>query len=315
MALAAPAALYLVVGTVPALAGVQRWLGSKTVFAAFIVVSMLGLAWLVWGVFRTVRALPRVRRLAYGEPAARAIFHTLTGAGAVAAGAVGVRAWLEGKSARSHILINAHILDALGTALMITALAIALAALIFFPPVALVELAGVGTALVVTEAAAVSVPALVTAGVLGSYGLMMSEAAEGSSGERSAARARRLEDLSRDPAHGGRSTPGSQQEARVGLELEEAGRAPGPIRRDPTGGAEFQDTNGQYWDVKGFNSNFPPNRGGYDLNSSMQKIADSLRDGENVMLDTSKMSPEAVQELRAAVDATEGWAGRVLWWP
>jgi hypothetical protein len=45
------------------------------------------------------------------------------------------------------------------------------------------------------------------------------------------------------------------------------------------------------------------------------KIADSLRDGENVMLDTSKMSPKAIQELRAAVDATEGWAGRVLWWP
>lgn len=128
-------------------------------------------------------------------------------------------------------------------------------------------------------------------------------------------RAARLEDLARDPAHGGNITPNSRQEATIGLDLEDSGQLPGPIRRDPTGGAEFVDANGQDWDVKGFNSNFPPNRGGYNLNSSMQKIHESIRDGENVIIDTSKMTPQAVQELRTAVEANDSWAGKVLWWP
>jgi hypothetical protein len=67
--------------------------------------------------------------------------------------------------------------------------------------------------------------------------------------------------------------------------------------------------------VKGFNSNFPPSQGGYDLGASMTKIGDALASGENVILDTTKMSANAIQELRAAVQAETGWSGRVLWWP
>jgi hypothetical protein len=130
-----------------------------------------------------------------------------------------------------------------------------------------------------------------------------------------AAREQRLNDLAKDPAHGGKITPGSMQEARVGLDMEESGKLPGPIERDPTGGAEFRDATGQDWDVKRFNSNFPPNRGGYDLTSSLSKINEAVRTGENVILDTSNMSESAIQELRAAVEARPGLAGKVLWWP
>lgn len=128
-------------------------------------------------------------------------------------------------------------------------------------------------------------------------------------------RAARLDELARDPAHGGNITPNSRQEAMIGLDLEESRQLPGPIRRDPTGGAEFVDADGQDWDVKGFNSSFPPNRGGYDLTSSMRKIRESIRDGENVIIDTSKMSQQAVQELRTEVETNDDWAGKVLWWP
>lgn len=47
------------------------------------------------------------------------------------------------------------------------------------------------------------------------------------------------EDLARDPAHGGAITSGSIREREVALALEGAGVLPAPIRRDPTGAAEW----------------------------------------------------------------------------
>jgi hypothetical protein len=125
----------------------------------------------------------------------------------------------------------------------------------------------------------------------------------------------RLDELSRDPAHGGRITERGREEAMIGLDLEQRGLLPGPITRDPSGGAEFRDGTGQYWDIKGFNSNFPPRAGGYELNRSLDDIGDSLLVEENVIIDTRSMSDDAVRELRAAVEARPDWAGKVLWWP
>ena len=121
----------------------------------------------------------------------------------------------------------------------------------------------------------------------------------------------RLDELARDPAHGGRITPGSRQEARIAVDLDRTGRLPG-LERDPSGGADFVEPNGQLWDVKGFNSAYA---NGYDLDSAMAKIADSLAVDENVILDATKMSEAHLDELRAAVDARPEWAGRILWWP
>lgn len=121
----------------------------------------------------------------------------------------------------------------------------------------------------------------------------------------------RLDELARDPAHGGRITEGSMQEARVAKGLDESGRLPG-LERDPSGAADFIDTTGQAWDVKGFNSAYS---NGYDLDSAMIKIDDSLASNENVILDTTKMSQADIDELRGAVEGRADWVDKIVWWP
>jgi hypothetical protein len=125
---------------------------------------------------------------------------------------------------------------------------------------------------------------------------------------------KREDELAADPAHNGKATPGSRREAEVGLGLEKSGALPGPITRDPSGRAEFIDADGQKWDVKAFNSNFKPRKGGYDLKKSLTKIEGEFNEGENVILDTKDLKPEHVAELKAAIEA-KGWADKILWYP
>jgi len=58
--------------------------------------------------------------------------------------------------------------------------------------------------------------------------------------------------------------------------LEAQGEMPAPIVRDPTGQADFIDAAGQKWDVKGFNSRYPPAKGGFDLMRDAGKVDKSL---------------------------------------
>jgi hypothetical protein len=123
-----------------------------------------------------------------------------------------------------------------------------------------------------------------------------------------------FESLASDPAHGGKISIKSIQERTVGLELEKAGKVPGPITRDPTGAAEFIDGKGNKWDVKGFNSNFSPKKGGFSAATDAGKVDKSLALGENVMLDTSKMNDADVAALKSEGTA-RGWGDRVQYWP
>lgn len=123
-----------------------------------------------------------------------------------------------------------------------------------------------------------------------------------------------FDSLAADPAHGGKIDPKSIQERTVGLDLEKAGKVPGPIVRDPTGAAEFIDAAGTKWDVKGFNSNFPPRKGGFSLARDAEKVDKSLALDENVMLDTSKMKPADVAALKQE-GLARGWGDRVRYWP
>jgi hypothetical protein len=129
-----------------------------------------------------------------------------------------------------------------------------------------------------------------------------------------AERQARLNELAKDPAHGGKISPKSLQEAEAGLSSEESGKIPGPIQRDPSGAAEFIDGNGQAWDVKGFNSNFPPEKGGFDLARDFGKVQDEIAGGENVIVDTSKMNPADVQSLSNAIN-NAGLGDNVVWYP
>lgn len=128
-------------------------------------------------------------------------------------------------------------------------------------------------------------------------------------------REERLTELATDPAHKGKlPSPKTLQEAEVGLQLENAGKLPGPITRDPSGAAEFIDKTGQKWDVKGFNSAFPPRKGGFSLERDVGKIEAEIAKGENVILDSTKLSPEHLQQLKEAIEA-RGLVDKILWYP
>ena len=86
------------------------------------------------------------------------------------------------------------------------------------------------------------------------------------------------------------------------------------IRRDPTGKAEFIDGNGQAWDIKSFNSNYKPNKGGFRLDKAMNTIKKSLDENENVIVDTSNMSPDHIVELTTEIK-NQGLENNILFWP
>ncbi|HEY7559383.1 MAG TPA: hypothetical protein VIH18_31725 [Candidatus Binatia bacterium] len=129
-----------------------------------------------------------------------------------------------------------------------------------------------------------------------------------------AARAARIQLLARDPAHGGKVTPGSLREAEVAVSLEESGKVSGPIQRDPTGAADFLDGSAKPWDVKGPNSHQPPANGGFDLATDAGKIDASLALGENVMVDTGQMTAADIATLKAE-GVTRGWGAKVQFFP
>ena len=66
--------------------------------------------------------------------------------------------------------------------------------------------------------------------------------------------------------------------------------------------------------MKGFNSNFPAQKGGFSLARDAGEVDRSLALGENVMLDTSKMKPADVAALKQE-GAARGWGERVKYWP
>jgi hypothetical protein len=123
-----------------------------------------------------------------------------------------------------------------------------------------------------------------------------------------------FDDLARDPAHGGQITQKSVHERAVAVNLEQRGDVPGPIRRDPTGAADFVDATGQLWDVKGFKSGFPPSMGGFDLMRDAGKVDKSLTANENVMLDTTQLSA-ADRSAIEAEGSNRNWGVKVQWWP
>ncbi|MGN7356673.1 PrsW family intramembrane metalloprotease [Paenibacillus sp. SAF-054] len=122
-----------------------------------------------------------------------------------------------------------------------------------------------------------------------------------------------FDSLAKDPAKNFKINEKSKIERQAGLELEARGELPGPIVRDPSPpGAEFIDANGVKWDVKGWHSKYAPK--GYSLEKAISDIEESLSKGENVIIDSTKMFPEHIQEVREAVQKL-GLSDKILWWP
>jgi hypothetical protein len=124
---------------------------------------------------------------------------------------------------------------------------------------------------------------------------------------------RRVIQLAVDPAHR-KMTRNSKREAVIGATLEAQGRLPGPIKRERTGKSEFVDARGVKWDVKGFNSNFPQNKGGFKLERAVSKLRGELAGGENVILDRQNLKKSHQRALKREIKRN-GWESRIIWFP
>jgi hypothetical protein len=133
----------------------------------------------------------------------------------------------------------------------------------------------------------------------------------------------------------------TEREAEVALDMEEQGRLKGPVRRPVRGdghSGDFVDGNGQDWDVKRPHSRvhveenmrqqaigrgeqaprFDPSRplpGEFRLQEMLQTIEREFARGENVIVDTSKLSRADLSTLRQALIDRGVLGTRVLLYP
>ncbi|MEV5834254.1 hypothetical protein [Nocardia sp. NPDC052112] len=141
--------------------------------------------------------------------------------------------------------------------------------------------------------------------------------------------AARVEELAKDPAHGGKITDKSRREAEVALGMEHDGQLNGPVTRAPmengkdTG--DFVDGDGQHWDMKQPTDTFPPTagpmagqpmpptmRGAYNAEEFEKMVGEELGTGENVMIDRQNLSEAGLQSVQEVVGKHPEWAGKVV---
>ncbi len=318
VALCAASFIYYVIGGFPSTRGIQRALGGAVGTVIFTALAAVAVVWLFWRLARSVPALHGTLRRGGGEGAVRSVLRLWTSAGAAVAGAIFVVLALRGTPGLTAVHSNYHVLDALSSLLMIAGLALIIGGFFLFPPLGLVVTA---EGLVVAGALTVSTELIATTAgglVLGGLSIMLNEAAGDSSsgdGAGSGSRQQRLDELAKDPAHGGKITPGTREEAEAALGLEEQGALRGPVRRSTNPGEDFVDGAGQSWDVKAFRSQVPGRRGAFNLADAVTKIRQELRLGENVILDTRNMTSGDAGVLKQAIEELAEAGGRVLFWP
>lgn len=120
-----------------------------------------------------------------------------------------------------------------------------------------------------------------------------------------------LDDLAKDPDHKFEISAKSIAEREAALKVEMKGEIPGPIVRNSNPGkGDFIDANKQKWDVKGFHSE--RERIGYTLSEALANIERELKDNVNVILDTTYMRTEHINELYRAI-VSKGWANKIVW--
>ena len=129
-----------------------------------------------------------------------------------------------------------------------------------------------------------------------------------------------LDDLARDPSHGGNITKGSELERDIGLALEERGDL-GHIVRDKVadGGAEFIDTvTGKKYDVKSFvsypNGHTSPKKGAFTVDRAMKNIMKELDRGHDLIINTTNLTSEhramLINELK-----NKGLIDKIIFYP
>jgi len=137
----------------------------------------------------------------------------------------------------------------------------------------------------------------------------------------------RFAELSKDPDHNGKVTKGSQDEARIAMDLHERGEGPfaGDYRRpDGPGQGDFIDSDGKAQDMKGAHSDWPPEvpehvrerpfPNAYNEADFRETVEGQFDRGRDVVVDTRNANQNDIDEMRRIVEE-EGWGGRITWYP
>lgn len=136
--------------------------------------------------------------------------------------------------------------------------------------------------------------------------------------------------LKQDPDHKGKVKPSEMDEARVALDLRDKGKVPEDIQRPPEAnqGDLYSPSNGEFYDIKGVHSDWPPLnnvrdksqpfKGAYDPANNerwVQKLEDQIVARKRiVILDMRNADQAAIDDVKAIVDE-RGWGDRVVWYP
>jgi hypothetical protein len=131
-----PPVLYLLVGGVPSLAGVQRAMGEPALWWPVVAAAVAGAAWTAWSLAVALRHLTQARRHPAAEVPAAATLLLLVRAGALVTSLAALWLLALGDAPGDPVLPSAHILDAGGQATLLLVLMLALAANAAGPPLA-----------------------------------------------------------------------------------------------------------------------------------------------------------------------------------
>ena len=131
-------------------------------------------------------------------------------------------------------------------------------------------------------------------------------------------------EATKDPDHNFKSTKGSEDEARISLDLLERGMFTENYRR-PSGPKEgdFIDK-GIHWDIKGIHSGWPPGvpehvrarpfPNAYNSADFRSTLLKQFQLKRGVIIDTRNADQSAIDDMRRIVER-EGWGDRVIWYP
>jgi hypothetical protein len=116
----------------------------------------------------------------------------------------------------------------------------------------------------------------------------------------------RFEALARDPGKGWNVDANGIEEARIAIRLERSGQLTDVVRSpDPRADLIEDGGAGQSWDVKSYRA------GDFAIDRIVADIADEIRSGCSVIVNTSHLDTGQVVQVRQAVSARP-WAGRVI---
>lgn len=179
-----PAVLYYVVGGFPWTRGVQEVLAGTAGTVLLAAISLAGLGFVAWQVWELARGWRRGLSEIVGETVIRYAVRLFAGAGALIAGLGLMGTVLLAGPDTSRVITNYHALDALGSLLLAAGFALFLWGLFMFPPLGVAALAGGGSIFVVTVTGQL-VLTTAAATLLGSLGILLNQAADGSRGNSS----------------------------------------------------------------------------------------------------------------------------------